>query len=164
MTKSWPAVITKGLTYFQRKRTLAAALYQSQNTVHFYQSVMSLAFWSGKRNFHSVWGPQRELYSLFYSLSYAKKEACFEQFGCDRAFIFHEYLLIHTRCMTQHSVTWAFKLFIKFRAAISLLAELLSSAGALLRMEAGHREKSIVSLNPSGFKILLTCMPIDSIN
>lgn len=74
MTKSWPAVITKGLTYFQRKRTLAAALYQSQNTVHFYQSVMSLAFWSGKLNFHSVWGPQRELYSVFYSLSYAKKK------------------------------------------------------------------------------------------
>lgn len=34
------------------------------------------------------------------------------------------------------------------------------SPGGLFRMEAGHREKFIVSLNPSGFKILLTSMPI----
>lgn len=34
------------------------------------------------------------------------------------------------------------------------------SPDALLRMEAGHREKAIVSLNPNGFKILLTSMPI----
>lgn len=34
------------------------------------------------------------------------------------------------------------------------------SPGGSFRMEAGHRGKCIVSLNPSGFKILLTSMPV----
>jgi len=86
-------------------------------------------------------------------------------------FIFQEYLLLHTRSMTQQSVIWAFEHFISSEQLYPSCQNYFHSPGVcsfwlvgwlvlfvwlFLMMKACHREKCLSSFYPSGLLILLT--------
>lgn len=48
--------------------------------------------------------PKGVLFFTLFPMLTSSPPTWFEQFGCHQAFTFPECLLIHTRCMTQHSV------------------------------------------------------------